>query len=368
MTTMLGEIGQQKQERSRRGVMLAAVLEDVGRMPLREVPRPKPARGEVLVRVKAVGVCGTDYAAYTGKRKDWEPGSILGHEPAGVIEDLGEGAAESVNQWRAGDEVIINPVVHCGQCRNCRLSLEHYCLYGQVIGGEGQPTKRPGAFAEFVAVPVQSLYRKPPGLSWECAAETEPLAGSWKGMIEYSRLRPPEDVVIIGTGTMGLLLLQVALAGGAGRVVIADVSGGRLGKATELGATHVVNSGEEDLKDRVGQILPWGPDIVFDAAGVLPTAKQAFELTRRGTRVNMFGVITPGEIPVSPADLHWKETRMDASFSVMPRAFTRAIDLMERGRADPSKIVTHHRFSLDEMPQALEAMDAPHRIKVMIFP
>lgn len=115
--------------------------------------------------------------------------------------------------------------------------------------------------------------------------------------------------------------------------------------------------------DRI--LHPWGPDIVFESAGVLPAAEQAFKLTRRGTRINMFGVITPGEVPVSPADVHWKETRMDASFSVTPRAFTKAIDLMERGKADPSKIVTH-RFPLSQMRQALEAMESPQRIKVII--
>lgn len=336
-------------------------------MPLRDVSRPEPGRGEVVVRVKAVGICQTDYSAYTGRRRDWEPGSILGHEFAGVIDEIGEGAAGGVNAWRVGDEVVVSPVVHCGECRNCRLGHEHYCMNGQVIGGEGQPVKRPGAFAEYVAVPVQSLYHKPSKISWEAAAETEPLAGSYKGMIEYSQLRPPEDVVIIGAGNMGLLLLQVAVAGGGGRIIVADIVDWRLQKALELGATHVINSRKEDLRESVYQVLPSGPDIVFEAVGATSAAQQAFELTRRGTRLNMFGVIIPGEIPVSPADIHWEETRVDASFSVTPRAMVKSLELMERGKADPGRIVTH-RFPLSEMPRALGAMEAPDRIKVMILP
>ncbi len=127
-------------------------------------------------------------------------------------------------------------------------------------------------------------------------------------MIEYSQLRCPEDVVILGAGSMGLLLTQVAASGGAGRLVCVDVEDWRLHKALELGATHTINSRTEDLKARVADILPEGPDIVFEAAGALAAAEDAFALARRGTRLNMFGVIVPGTIPISPAEVHWLET------------------------------------------------------------
>jgi L-iditol 2-dehydrogenase len=347
--------------------MLAAVLDEIGKMPVREVPVPEPAEHEVLVKVKACGICQTDYSAYLGRRTDWESGSIQGHEFAGVVAALGPKASEDPNRWKEGDEVVASPVVHCGRCRNCRRGMEHYCLHGEVIGGEGQPVKRDGAFAEFVRVPIQALYRKPNAITWEMAAETEPLAGSYKGMIEYSQLRVPEDVVILGVGSMGLLLTQVAASGGAGRLVVTDPSPFRRAKALEMGATHALDPLARDVKDAVYEILPQGPDVVFEAAGVLQAAKDAFDLCRRGTRVNMFGVIIPGEIPISPADVHFLETRMDASFSVTPRAMEKSLDLMERGKADPSKIVTH-RFSLEDMGQALEAMEAPDRIKIMVLP
>jgi L-iditol 2-dehydrogenase len=347
--------------------MLAAVLDGVGKMPVREVPRPNPGEGEVLVRVMACGICQTDYSAYTGRRMDWDPGSIQGHEFAGIIEELGPRAGEDIHRWREGDEVVVTPVVSCNECRNCRMNMQHYCEFGQVIGGEGQPVKRDGAFAQYVRVPIQALFRKPKNITWEMAAETEPLAGSYKGMIEYSQLRVPEDVVILGVGSMGLLLTQVAASGGAGRLIVSDPSEFRRNRALEQGATHAVDPLNENLREEVYGILPRGPDIVFEAAGVLPAAKDAFDLCRRGTRLNMFGVIVPGEILVSPAEIHFLETRVDASFSVTPRVMEKALDLMERGKADPSKIVTH-RFSLDEMPQALEAMESPERIKIMILP
>jgi L-iditol 2-dehydrogenase len=346
--------------------MLAAVLDDVREMPVREVPKPEPQEGEALIRVMACGICMTDYSAYLGRRRDWDKGSIQGHEFAGIIEGLGRRAASTID-WKEGDEVVVSPVVHCGKCRNCRLNMQHYCENGEVIGGEGQPVKRDGALAEYVRVPVQALYRKPKNVTWEMAAETEPLAGSYKGMIEYSQLRVPEDVVILGVGSMGLLLTQVAASGGAGRLIASDPSEFRRKKALEMGATHAIDPENEDVIERVREILPKGPDIVFEAAGVIPVAKQAFDLCRRGTRLNMFGVIVPGTIEVSPADIHFLETRVDASFSVTPRVMEKALDLMERGKADPSKIVTH-RFSLEEMDKALEAMESPERIKVMVTP
>lgn len=343
--------------------MLAAVLEGVKQMVLKEVPKPIIKKNEVLVRVKSCGICQTDYSAYTGRRTNWTPPMILGHEISGVIEEVGD----EVENWKPGDEVILSPVISCGECDNCRLGLGHYCRNGKVIGGEGQKVVLPGGFAEYVAVPTSVLYRKPPNVSFDSAALTEPLAGSYKGMIEYSNLRLGEDVVIIGAGAMGLLLLELAVAGGAGNTIVIDVVDERLNKAKELGATHVINSKKINPKEAVYDIIPNGPDIVFESAGVLEAAKLAFELTRRGTRVNMFGVIIPGTIPVSPAEIHFNETRVDASFSVNPRVMTKAVSLLEKGKVDPGKIVTH-KFPLTEIDKALSAMELPNRVKVIINP
>lgn len=343
--------------------MLAAVLEGVRQMVLKEVPKPTIKKNEVLVRVKSCGICQTDYSAYTGRRTNWTPPMILGHEISGVIEEVGD----EVENWKAGDEVILSPVISCGECDNCRLGLGHYCRNGKVIGGEGQKVVLPGGFAEYVAVPTSVLYRKPKNVSFDSAALTEPLAGSYKGMIEYSNLRLGEDVVIIGAGAMGLLLLELAVAGGAGNTIVIDVVDERLNKAKELGATHIINSKRVNPKEAVYDIIPNGPDIVFEAAGVLEAAKLTFELTRRGTRVNMFGVIIPGTIPVSPAEIHFNETRVDASFSVNPRVMTKAVSLLEKGKVDPGKIVTH-KFPLTEIDKALSAMELPDRIKVVINP
>jgi len=343
--------------------VLAAVLEGVGQMPLREVSKPEPGPGEAIVRVRACGICQTDYCAYTGARTNWQPGLVVGHEISGVIDELGEGVAG----WSVGDEVVVAPAGFCGLCRWCRTGLQHYCSHGFVIGGEGFPDVRNGGFAEFVCAPVTVLYPKPPNVSFAAAALTEPLAGSYKGLIEYTQMRVGEDVVIIGAGGMGLLLGSIAHAAGAGHLIVIDIEDFKLTYAEKIGATHTINSRKVDAKQAVYDILPEGPDLVFEAAGALEAASLTMDLCRRGTRVNMFGVIIPGTIPVSPADLHFQETRVDASFSVNPKVMIRSLDLQRKGLVDPSVIITHE-IPLSEMPRALETMGSPERIKVVVRP
>lgn len=343
--------------------MLAAVLEDVGRMVLSEVPTPVAGPGEVLVQVRACGICQTDYLAYTGRRTNWTPGLILGHEISGVIAETGP----DVTSCAPGDEVVVSPAGFCGLCRWCRSGLQHYCPSGFVIGGEGFERVLNGAFAEYLKAPEGVIYPKPANVSFSAAALTEPLAGSYKGLIEYTQMRIGEDVVIIGAGSMGLLVASIARAAGAGTLICIDVEDYKLEYALRVGATHVINSRTCDAREAVYDILPEGPDIVFEAAGALQAAELQMRLCRRGTRVNMFGVIVPGTIPVSPATVHFQETRVDASFSVNPKAMIRALDLQRKGLVDPSAIITHE-VPLREIDRALEIMGSVERIKVIIRP
>lgn len=343
--------------------MLAAVLDAVRSMNLREVPDPVAGPGEVVVRVKACGFCQTDYCAYTGARTNFRPGSIVGHEISGVIATLGSGA----DDWRVGEEVIISPAAFCGKCRWCRSGLQHYCPDGFGIGGEGFENVWDGGFAELIRVPTSVLYRKPENVSFLAAALTEPLAGSYKGLIEYTQMRITEDLVVIGAGGMGLLVSSIAHAAGAGTLIVADIEDFKLDYAKAVGATHVLNCRKVDLREAVYDILPDGPDIVFEAAGAIQAADAAFGLCRRGTRVNMFGVIVPGTVSVSPAEMHFQETRVDGSFSITPRVMLRSIELMRKGLVDPERIITH-QIPLSQMPRALEAMGSPDRVKVVVCP
>lgn len=341
--------------------MLAVVYEGVKKIALKELPIPKLGSIDVLVDVKVCGICQTDYKAYTGDRMNWQPPYVAGHEIAGVVAEVGS----SVGSVRKGDRVSISPMVSCGLCNYCRSGMQHYCKNAIVIGGDGADQVRDGGFAEFVAVPERSCFKIPDNISFYSGALIEPLAGSYKGMIEYSNIRLGEDAVIIGAGGMGLLLTMVASSAGAGNLIVVDINN-RLEKiAIECGATHFIDAQKEDPKKRIQTILPNGPDIVFEAAGPLPAAELAYSLCRRGTRLNVFGVTTPGTIPVSPADIHFKEIRFDASFSVNEKVMVKAISIVEKGLVLPEKIISH-KFPLERIADALRVMGSNDRIKVVI--
>ena len=343
--------------------MKAAVLEGVKNLVVKEIPTPKATNDMALVKVKSCGICMTDYKAYSGERKNVNFPTICGHEFSGVIEQVGD----NVKYFKPKDEIIASPVSNCGICEHCRSGLAQYCKNGAVIGGDGMDKIIDGAFAEYVLVPENSLYHKPKNITFDAAALAEPLAGSYKGMIEYSELKIAEDLVIIGAGSMGLLASMIAERAGAASIILIDIEDWRLELSKKCGATHLINSQKTDAIRAVYEILPNGPDIVFEAAGPLAAAQLAFDLCRRGTRVNEFGVTTEGTIAISPADVHWKETRVDASFSVYPRVMQRSIRLMEKGFVDPNKIITH-RFKLDDINEAMKTMKTPERVKIIINP
>jgi L-iditol 2-dehydrogenase len=343
--------------------MLAAVLKDFDELVLEDVPMPEPGTGEVVVRVRSCGFCATDYKAIKGIRRNVTFPQIVGHEPAGVVAAVGPGTG----RVSEGDEVAVMPVGYCGLCRNCREGNTHYCERAFVTGGDGPEDVRPGAFAEYMKTNATCVFPKPPEVSFDAAALTEPLGGAWKGVVHYSQMQVGEDVVVIGVGGIGMLCLMVARAAGAGRLIAVDKSDYALEKATELGATHAVNPDREDAREAVYRILPRGPDLVVEAAGPIEAVRLMVDLRRRGTRWNVFGITTHETFELDGGLTHFLEGRMDASFGTTPLAMSRAIRLMERGLVDPERIVSH-RFPLERIHEAVEVMGRRERNKVIINP
>jgi L-iditol 2-dehydrogenase len=344
--------------------MLAAVLHDFDDLRLEDVPKPEPTIvGTVLVEIKSCGICATDYKAIKGIRRNVIFPFIPGHEPAGVIAEVGPG----VTHFKVGDAVICAPSGSCGFCQHCRMGKSHYCEHSFTTGGDGPEDVWPGAFAEYMLTKESCLYHKPPHLSFDAAAETEPLSGAWKGVIQYSEMKVGDDVVVIGVGGIGLLCLMVARAAGAGRLIAVDTSPHALAQALKLGATHAVDAGDPDVKKRVYDIIPFGPDLVVEAAGPIQAVNLMVSLLRRGTRWNVFGITTHERFELDGGRTHFLEARMDASFGTTPLAMQTAIRLMDAGLVDIEKIITH-RFPLCDIHKALEVMGGPNRNKVMVNP
>ncbi len=343
--------------------MLTVVLRDFNQLELEDRPIPQPAPGEALVQIKSCGICATDFKAIKGIRRNVRFPLVPGHEPAGVVAAVGA----HVSSVKEGDEVIVMPIGFCGNCRNCHLGLTHYCGDNYTTGGDGPEDVRPGSFAEYMVTGASTLFPKPPGVSFDAACQTEPVSGAWKGVIHYSEMRVGDDVVVIGTGGIGMYCLMVAKAAGAGRLIAVDVSDFALATARRLGATHTVNPAREDVRAVICDILPHGPDLVLEAAGAIEAVKLMVSLLRRGTRWNIFGITTHETFTLDGGLMHFLEARMDSSFSTNPLAMENAIRLIERGLVDPEKVISH-RFPLTEIGKAIEVMCSRERNKVVIHP
>ncbi len=344
--------------------MTAAVLHGFNDLKIEDVPRPEPlGPGEVIVQIKACGICATDFKAIKGIRRNVSFPFIPGHEPAGVVSAIGPG----VVHFKEGDEVICSPSGSCGFCAHCRVGNQHYCEHAFTTGGDGPDDVWAGAFAQYMKTRETCLYHKPKGVPFEAAGLTEPLSGAWKGVIHYSEMKVADDVVIIGVGSIGLLCLMVAKAAGAGRLIAVDTSEHARQNALKLGATHAVDPSGGKGRERVYEIIPKGPDLVVEAAGPIGAVKLMVELRRRGTRMNLFGITTPEMFELEGGYTHFLEGRMDASFGTNPLAMQKAIRLMESGLVDPTKIISH-RYPLEKLPEAIETMASSSRNKIVIQP
>ncbi len=344
--------------------MQAAVLHAPDDLRLETIERPTAAdHDDVVIRIKSCGFCATDYKAIKGIRTNVSFPFIAGHEPSGVVAEVGPG----VSHFRVGDEVIVQPSGYCGFCSDCRRGNTHYCEHSFTTGGDGPDDVRPGAFAEFMKTKENTLFHKPANVTFDAAAIAEPLSGAWKGVIYSSQMQLGDDVVVIGVGGIGLLCMMVAKAAGAGRVIAVDTSEWALEQARRLGATHTVNPAAGDAKQAVYDIIPDGPDLVVEAAGPIQAVKLMVDLRRRGTRWNIFGITTHETFELDGGLAHFLEGHMDASFGTTPWAMAKAVRLMAAGLVDTEQIITH-RFGLSQIHEALDVMASPERNKVIINP
>lgn len=265
--------------------MKALVLTDYCKFEYQDVPVPDCGDDEVLINVKACAICGSDIHGYDGTSGRRQPPIIMGHEAAGVITKTGS----HVTQYRAGDRVTFDSTIYCGKCWYCRHGMVNLCQDRMVLGVSCDDYRKPGAMAEYVAVPERVLYKLPDSVSYVQAAVVEPLSVAVHAVLG-SRLRVGDRALIVGAGTIGLLLLQVIKAAGATEIIVSDLDDSRLETAKRLGATCVVNSSKTDTAAFVAQQTGGrGADIAFEAVGIAPTLHSAIDSVRLGGNVVMVG-------------------------------------------------------------------------------
>lgn len=323
---------------------------------LEYVKRPRPrieADDDVIVRVKACGICGTDLniLAVPPAHKA-TPGIVIGHEGVGIVEEVGP----AVRDLQPGDRVVIANRLTCGQCAYCRRGLDNQCINYRTIG-----TTMDGAFAPTLRAPARALWKIAPSVPWDDAAFFEPLS-CVVGSVRRAPFQPGDQVAIIGAGPMGLLFALLYRAMGAGRVIVLDLAPYRLAFARELGMDAVLDVTQGDVVAEVQRLTGLGADIVVDAVG--NQMDQAIQLTRRGGQVILFGLRPHDRPSVSQYAITRYDLTIHGSF-VGLHPFAQTIQLLESRRVQPSVLVTH-RLPLTELPRGIELMRAQQAMKVLI--
>jgi threonine dehydrogenase-like Zn-dependent dehydrogenase len=325
-----------------------------GRIEYQARPIPKLVQpDDVLVRIEACGICGTDLniLAVPPAHKA-PPGIIIGHEGVGIVEVIGPG----VQGLQRGDRVVIANRLTCGRCAYCRRGLDNQCTDYQTIG-----TTIDGAFAPFLSAPERALWKIDPSVPRDDAALFEPLACA-VGSVKRAPFQVGDNVAIIGAGPMGLLFGQLYRALGAGRIILIDVAPFRLAFAKSIGMDEALHATEIDVPAEVKRLTGLGADIVVDAVG--NQLNQAVKLVRRGGQVILFGLRPHDNSPVNQYTITRYDLTVHGTF-VGLHPFAQTIQLLQSSRVQPSALVTHH-LPLRELEKGVELMRTQQAMKVLI--
>jgi L-iditol 2-dehydrogenase len=269
--------------------MKALLLTAPSRLEYVDFPDPRPADDEVVVRVHACGICGSDIHGWDGSSGRRHPPLIMGHEAAGEIVVTGPGVAG----WRPGDRVTFDSTISCGECASCREGHVNLCENRRVVGVSPVEYKQHGAFAERLAIPARILYRLPENLPYPQAAMVEPVSIAIHA-VQRIKIPPGGTAVVVGSGMIGLLVIQALRWAGAGRIVAVDLADNRLALARRLGATHTLNPGTVDAAAEVARLTEGrGADVSFEVVGFTPTLNLALAVLKRGGACVLVGNLSP---------------------------------------------------------------------------
>ncbi len=316
--------------------MKALTVERPGTVRLLDVPIPTCGPDEVLIRVQASGVCGTDVHIYRGEYLGEYP-IVPGHESAGVVEAVGP----EVSEFRPGDEVAFEPNISCGYCRACLEHRENFCRRWRGIG-----VTVPGSMAEYVVAPQRNVFSTA-GFAAEIACFMEPLSCVLHG-IERARVRLGDRVLILGAGPIGLLLLQTARLRGISSATVLERNESRLDLAGRMGADRLVRDFDGLDTDSY--------DLVIDATGSIPVLERAIEYVRYGGTILFFGVAPSGErMRIEPFLIFRKGLTIVSSYTSLRNSF-QAIALLRTGAVNVTRLISH-RLPLDEFERGVELIE-----------
>ena len=269
--------------------MKALVLSEYKQLDLVDMAKPQPGEDDVLIRILACGICGSDVHGYDGSTGRRLPPVVMGHEAAGIIEAVGG----AVTGFQPGEHVTFDSTVFCGKCFYCRRGQVNLCDRREVIGVSTSDFRRTGAFAEYVTVPGHIVYPLPENMPFAHAALIEAVSVAVHA-VSLTPIALDDTVVVVGAGMIGLLTLQAALLAGAGRVFVFDVDDTRLETARSLGATGTFNSQNANSMTDIQELTSnRGADVALECVGIADTVKLAIDVVRKGATVTLVGNVAP---------------------------------------------------------------------------
>lgn len=351
--------------------MKAAVLTGPKKIELQERDLPKVGDNEILLKVRAVGVCGSDIAYYGRGMADVPPPIVLGHEFTGEIVELGR-IAKGLGLLKEGDRVVVEPVQACGVCQPCKKAMPNLCAKPTVLG-----VNVDGGFAEYCKAFYNYVHPLPDNVSYEEGAFTEPLACAIYG-VKKMKVSPGDFCVVIGPGPIGLMMVQYIKAQGAGKVALIGTRDYRLEAGAKLGADYLINVRETSSKyyseDPVAKIKEWsgaGADAVIVATGSVAANELGISLGGPRSRVVFFGGAGYGPEDQARINL-WQGTLrdMEIAFSwLSPYTFPDALKAISTGQVKVKPLITH-TFPLEKVGEAIETVErrAGNPLKVQIKP
>lgn len=314
--------------------MQALMLAEYFHLAVEEVPTPVAGPGEVLVRVAACGICGSDVHGYDGSSGRRIPPIVMGHEAAGIVAGLGSG----VTGLTAGERVTFDSTVFCGACEFCRRGEINLCDIRQVIGVSCGEYRRAGAFAEYVAVPARIVHKLPDSMSFAEAAMLEAVSVALHA-VKVSEVKGGETALVLGAGMIGVLVLQAARAAGCSRVFVADVDATRLERARSLGADEALHASGDALVTEIVRLTGGrGVDLVLECVGRNETVLTSVDCVRKGGTVTLVGNISP-QITIPLQKVVSRQLRLQGSCASAGE-FPEAMAMIAAGKIQVASLIS----------------------------
>ncbi|MGJ9384219.1 zinc-dependent dehydrogenase [Salipaludibacillus sp. CF4.18] len=343
--------------------MKAAVFHGPNQMDVEEVKKPQITDCEVLVKVAASAICGTDVRIFEGKKtKGVRTPSIIGHETVGSIVEVGE----KVEGYQVNDRVGIMPVISCKKCHYCLNGMENVCANRTAIGYEFD-----GGFAEYIRIPKaavesENLVKLPDQVTFERAVISEPLACCINGQ-KKAKVKMGDTVVVIGGGPIGLMHVQLAKIAGAKRVILSELIEHRRERALEAGADIVINPLKESLEETVmTTTAKLGADVVIMAIGVPSLVNSSAKLLKKGGTLNLFAGFTNGELTeIDPNLIHYNEININGTSALTRSDYHNALSFIEAGLIN-TEILSSFGYTLDTINEAITNVSSGEGMKSII--